>query len=172
MRQVSTNCDMNLIAQLYKRHYHDLKLYVMSYTHDEMSAEDMIQNLFIKVMGLDVLSPKTARHLLFVMASRMIVDDARHKAFVRRLHEGVKLVTERFDSVSEVERLTCKQIEELEEHRLQTMATQRATVYRMWRREELSAGEIAEQLNLSRRTVENHLYLSRKEMKESLRNVI
>lgn len=172
MRQVSTNCDMNQIGNLYKRYYHDLKMYVMGYTHDEMCAEDMVQDLFIKVMGLDSLTPKTAKNLLFVMARRMIVDDVRHKAFIRRLHDGVQQIMDKFDSMSVVERITCKQIEEQEECRLQTMASQRALVYRMWRKEELTAGEIADRLNLSKRTVENHLYLSRKEIKECLRHVI
>lgn len=172
MEQVSTNCDMNLIDRLYRSCYHDLKMYIMGYTHDEMCAEDMVQELFIKVMKVDSLTSKTARNLLFVMAGRMIVDDARHKAFVRRLHDGVAQVMDKYDSVSVVERITCRQIEEHEERRLLTMAPQRALVYRMWRKEDLTAGEIADRLNLSKRTVENHLYLSRKEMKESLKHVI
>lgn len=172
MGQVSTNCDMNQIGNLYKRYYHDLKMYMMGYTHDEMRAEDMVQDLFIKAMGVDSITPKTAGHLLFIMAGRMIVDDARHKAFVRRLHDGVAEVMDKYDSVSVVERITCRQIEEHEERRLLTMAPQRALVYRMWRKEDLTAGEIADRLNLSKRTVENHLYLSRKEMKESLKHVI
>ena len=171
MKQVSANCDKSLIGRLYTQHYQDLKQYLMGYTHDEMDAEDMIQNLFIKVMTLDVLTPETAKSLLFVMASRMIIDDARHRAFVRQLHENVKLTMNAMET-SVFERVSCKQIEELEEGRLLCMAPQRAKVYRMWRHEDLSAAEIAERMQLSRRTVENHLYLSRIEMREFMRKAI
>lgn len=72
-----------LVASIYEKYYADLKQYLVSYTHDVMAAEDMLQDLFIKVMSLDVISENTAKNLIFVMAKRMIIDDARHKAFVR-----------------------------------------------------------------------------------------
>ena len=172
MEKVSVNCDMTLIGQLYSDNYHDLKQYVLGYTHDEMRAEDMIQNLFIKVMTLDTLKSETARSLLFVMANRMIVDDARHRAFVKRLHDGVRLTMSESCPATAVERITCGQIESYEMQHLQAMPPQRALVYKMWRRDDMTVGNIAKTLNLSRRTVENHLYLSRKEMKDYLRRVI
>ena len=52
------------------------------------------------------------------------------------------------------------------------MAPKRAQVYEMYRHEELSTGEIADKLKLSRRTVEAHIYLSTKEMKNRLRKII
>ena len=70
----------SVVASIYKKYYSDLKQYLVSYTHDVMAAEDMLQDLFIKVMSLDVISEDTAKNLLLVMAKRMIIDDARHKA--------------------------------------------------------------------------------------------
>lgn len=172
MKSISDTCDKNLVAALYTEYYQDLKLYLMSYTHDEATAEDMVQNLFIKVMGLDLINETTAKSLLFVMASRMMIDDARHRTFMRKLLNGVKQTMSEMDSTSISEKVNCNQIEELEEYRLQHMPNQRATIYRMNRKEELTSAEIAQQLNLSKRTVENHLYISRKEMKEFLRHVI
>ena len=67
-----------VVASIYKMYYNDLKLYLLSYTHDVMAAEDMLQDLFIKVMSLDIISLDTAKNLLLVMAMRMIIDDARH----------------------------------------------------------------------------------------------
>lgn len=172
MKTVSENCDKNLIAALYTEHYDDLKRYLMNYTHDEASAEDMVQNLFIKVMSLDVLNKDTAKSLLYVMASRMIIDEARHRSFVKKLLSNYKLTMSSMESSSIVEHVHCNQIQALEETRLQDMAKQRALVYRMWRQDEMTASEIAEQLHLSKRTVENHLYISRKEMKDYLKRVI
>ena len=41
-----------VVASIYKMYYNDLKLYLLSYTHDVMAAEDMLQDLFVKVMSL------------------------------------------------------------------------------------------------------------------------
>lgn len=55
----------SVVSSIYKKYYTDLKQYLLSYTHDVMAAEDMLQDLFIKVMSLDVISEETARSLLF-----------------------------------------------------------------------------------------------------------
>lgn len=78
-----------MVASIYRRYYMDIKMYLLSYTHDEMAAEDMLQDLFIKVMSLEVITLETAKNLLLVMAKRMIIDDARHKAFVRESHRDI-----------------------------------------------------------------------------------
>ena len=78
-----------LVASIYKMYYNDLKLYFLSYTHDVMAAEDMLQDLFVKVMSLDIISLNTAKNLLLVMAKRMIVDNARHKAIVRESERNI-----------------------------------------------------------------------------------
>ena len=57
----------SVVASIYKKYYSDLKQYLVSYTHDVMAAEDMLQDLFIKVMSLDVISEDTAKNLLLVM---------------------------------------------------------------------------------------------------------
>jgi RNA polymerase sigma-70 factor (ECF subfamily) len=52
------------------------------------------------------------------------------------------------------------------------MPQQRRTIYIMRRFDEKSAKEISEELNISRRTVENHLYIGVNQMREYLRACI
>ena len=162
----------SLVTSLYEKYSEELKLYLMSYTHNVMAAEDMLQNLFIKVMELDVIVEDTAKNLLMVMAHRMIIDDARHRAFVRNIERQLSQSISQYDSFSVVRKVETDEIIEMESRQLATMAPKRARVYEMYRHEELSAHEIAEQLNLSQRTVEAHIYLSTKEMKHYLKNII
>ncbi len=160
------------VASIYRRYYMDIKMYLLSYTHDEMAAEDMLQDLFIKVMSLEVITLETAKNLLLVMAKRMIIDDARHKAFVRESSRDMASdIASRYEQSPAV-RVEAKDLLQFESLKLANMPKKRANIYKMYKHDEVSADEIALQLNLSKRTVETHIYLSTKEMKQYLRKII
>lgn len=161
-----------MVASIYKKYYTDLKQYLVSYTHDVMAAEDMLQDLFVKVMSLDVISDETAKNLLFVMAKRMIIDDARHKAFVCESEKQMAHSMSSMESYSMARRIEAADILSFERRHLAEMAPKRAHIYKMYKHEGLTTDEIVEKLNLSKRTVETHIYLSTKDMKAYLRKII
>lgn len=162
----------SVVASIYKKYYLDLKQYLVSYTHDVMAAEDMLQDLFIKVMSLDVISEDTAKNLLLVMAKRMIIDDARHKAFVRETEKQMKCSMSSMDNNSVVRRVEAADILSFESKHLEEMPAKRAHIYKMYKHDGMSTDEIVEKLQLSKRTVETHIYLSTKDMKSYLRKII
>ena len=161
-----------MVSSIYKKYYTDLKQYLVSYTHDVMAAEDMLQDLFVKVMSLDVISDETAKNLLFVMAKRMIIDDARHKAFMRETEKQMMSSMSSMDNNSVVHRIEAADILSFEKQHLDRMAPKRAYIYKMYKHEGLTTDEIVKQLNLSKRTVETHIYVATKEMKSYLRRII
>ena len=161
-----------LVSSIYKMYYADLKQYLMSYTHDVMAAEDMLQDLFVKVMSLDVIGGETAKNLLFVMAKRMIIDDARHKAFVRETEKRMRCSMGGMDNNSAVRRIEAADILSFERKHLEEMPAKRANIYKMYKHDGMSTDEIVEKLQLSKRTVETHIYLSTKDMKSYLRKII
>lgn len=161
-----------LVASIYEKYYSDIKQYLVSYTHDVMAAEDMLQDLFMKVMSLDVISEETAKNLLLVMAKRMIIDDARHKAFVRQAEEQMKCSMESMDHHSVARRIEAADILSFERMHLAEMPAKRAAIYKMYKHEGMTTDEIVEKLQLSKRTVETHIYLSTKDMKSYLRKII
>ena len=162
----------DVVASVYRRYYTDIKMYLLSYTHDVMAAEDMLHDLFVKVMSLDIINLKTAKTLLLVMAKRMIIDDARHKAFVRENHRCIACRVASSYEQSPAVRVEAKDMLQFESLRLANMPKKRANIYKMYKHDEISVDEIAMQLNLSKRTVEAHIYLSTKEMREYLRKII
>lgn len=162
----------SMISSIYKKYYSDLKQYFVSYTHEMMAAEDMLQDLFIKVMSLDIISEETAKNLLFVMAKRMIIDDARHQAFVRETEKQLACSMSSMDNNSVVRRVEAADILSFERKHLAEMPAKRAAIYNMYKHEEMTTDEIVEKLQLSKRTVETHIYLSTKDMKTYLRNII
>jgi RNA polymerase sigma-70 factor (ECF subfamily) len=162
----------DIIASVYTQYASDVKRYFLSYTHDVMAAEDMVQDLFMKVMDLDVIAENTTHSLIFVMARRMIIDDARHKAYVHKAKHDLMLTASCYDSYSVVRKMSCDEIRSAEQVALQRMAPKRAEVYGLFRHEELSAKEIASRMGISRRTVETHIYLSTKEVRQEVKKII
>jgi RNA polymerase sigma factor (sigma-70 family) len=161
-----------VVASIYKRCYGKLLAYLAGCTHDTMDAEDMAQDIFVKMLSIGVVTEATAEALLFVMARRMIIDDARHKAFVRQGMKQLACTVSQYDTHSVARRLEVDELLERERAVLARMAPKRARVYEMYRHEELSAKEIAARLDISRRTVETHIYLSTKEMKRQMHGIV
>lgn len=162
----------SVVSSIYKKYYADLKQYLMSYTHDVMAAEDMTQELFVKIMSLDVISGDTAKNLLLMMAKRMIIDDARHKAFVRKTEMQMMYSIGSMNDNSVARRVEAADILSFERKRLAEMPPKRANIYKMYKHDGMTTAEIVERLGLSKRTVETHIYLSSKEMKSYLRKII
>lgn len=167
-----TDTKKQTVGKLYEQYADELHRYFVAYTHDSMSADDMLHDLFVKVLRLDMIEPTVVKHLLFRVARRIILDDIRHKYYVReyqkyaRCHFGEAETSHIYD---EIDNRTFLQ---MEERRLQAMPQKRAAVYRLWRSSEYTFQEISEQLNISRRTAETHVYTAVKDMKEFFRKIV
>lgn len=172
-----TTSQQSLIADIYQQYANDVKLYFLKYTREAgmadpmLMAEDMTQDLFVKLMGYeDMIISDTAKSFVFTIARRMIVDDARHQQFVRRAVEGMKYEQDHFWQESET--LECKQLKEMEIKKLRTLPKKMAQVYELTRFQEKTAQEIADEMHISKRTVEYHLLMSRREIRQSLRMAV
>lgn len=160
-----------LIGRIYEQYLGELTLYFLAYTHNEMEAEDLVHNLFLRLMRIDLIVESTVRHLLFTTARRMIIDDVRHQYFVRQAETRMRNGMEAACPADVYDRMEREQLLALEERRLSMMPAKRAAVYRMWR-DEKSMKEIAEALHISRRTAEAHVYHATCDMKEFFRKAV
>ena len=70
------------------------------------------------------------------------------------------------------ETLECKQLRKMELAALNRLPKKMAQVYRLTRFEEKTSQELAEELHISKRTVEYHLLVSRREIRSMLRKAI
>lgn len=160
-------------ATLYERYRCDVMQYFLHYTHDKMAAEDMVQNLFLKLMEKnEVLLETTAKSYLLVTAKRMIIDDARRKQRYRSICEEMAASMDLFDAKTLPQKIEVTNVLDLEKKIVASMPRKRALVYSLYRYEELSMDEIAEKLQLSKRTIESHVYSSTHEVRTCLRKII
>lgn len=167
-----TEIQTELITKIYKQYSSDLKLYFMKYTHDMMSAEDFVQDLFVKLLSYDgIILESSSRGFVFTMAKRMVMDYERHKKIVRGYLSDFNYY-ESLGTAVQLPSIECKQIEEAESAVVRRLPKQMARVYSVSRFEYLDISEIAQKMNLSKRTVEYHLYMARKRVRESVRIAI
>lgn len=170
---VNTNNRHEKFTRTYNRYLGDVKLYFLKYTRNEMKAEDMAQDLFIRLIEYnDILVDETAKSFIFTIAHRMVIDDARHQQFVRRATKGYLLKQQENKFWQDSESIECKQIEEMEQAKIRTLPPRMAEIYCMTRFEQKTSIELATELNISKRTVETHLLKSRREIRSALRKVI
>ncbi len=165
-------CDTRLVSSLYNTYADDLRRYLYYSLHNMEDAEDLLQDLFIKVMGIDLITEASARSLLFIMAKRLVIDWQRHRAFVRQQEASLPTNWIYMDEDSVARRVEAADLLSFERHCLSRLPAKRARVYQMYRHEELTADEIAIRLHLSKRTVECQIYLSTKDIKSRMKHII
>jgi RNA polymerase sigma factor (sigma-70 family) len=160
-QQSHPSTHQSVVADIYTDYRDDLYRYFLSYTHDPAQAEDMVQDLFLKVLGLDIIIGKTAKAMLLVMARNMIVDDARHRALVRKQSETVRAESSEHDYSME-RSIEARDLLGIAAKTVSAMTPVRSKIYTLFRHDGYTTKEIAKELNLGVRTVENHIYQSTK----------
>jgi RNA polymerase sigma-70 factor (family 1) len=132
--------------------------YSFSFLKNREQAEEVVQEVFLDLwLNREKLDAEcTLAPLLYVMARRRTLNALRsiarsHSAMEKHWSELRQFSNETEESVFSVD------LEGFTEKVLQTLPRQQQLVFRMSRQEGLSYGEIAENLNISRNTVRNHL---------------
>ena len=86
---------------------------------------------------------------------------------------GIKVYEHTVAYTNETElRVVANDLEACEKYRLSLLPPRRRTIYAMSRFEDKSISDISAELNLSHRTVENHLRIGRHEVREFIKQCI
>ncbi len=152
---------------VYHQYQHKLYAFIYQKTHSHYLAEEVVQQAFIRLWekrqalsGEVLLSTQ-----LFQIAKTILVDELRKEA-VKRTHisgamANTVLVTENnqlenSDSLAFMTRA------------IEAMPPMRKTIFNMRRQQGLSYKEIALELDISPKTVENHIARAIKQLREAL----
>jgi RNA polymerase sigma-70 factor, ECF subfamily len=152
------NGEQGTFERLFKTHFKSLYAYALTIVKNEMVAEEMVQNVFFKIWekkaGLNLQTPalaylyKSVYHesLNYLKHQKVKVAYQSHTAYQlkNQTDQASKKVL-----LSELEQQINKALSELPE--------QCRTIFQMSRFEELKYQEIADQLGLSIKTVENQM---------------
>ena len=165
----STDC---LIAQSYIDFHDQIFSYIKFRINSSEDAADLVQDAFVRLLDYkQMLRPETVKSFIFTIVRNLVIDYIRRhyrkQEVSANMYEFSKDYTDSFES-----QMHAEDILRLENGMLMTLPKQRKLIYTLDRFEDKSADEIAVELKISKRTVESHLFSSRKAVREYLRQCI
>ena len=135
----------------------------------EDTCEDMVQDVFMKILGLDIIIEDQLKGLAVQIAYQKRTDYLRHRAFVNKVHNGCLWKMEQSYTNTEAE---VNDILQVEMKVISCMSEKDARIYQMTRFEEKTADEIVMETGLSKRAVESRIYRTRMQVRHSVKKAM
>ncbi len=163
--------EKNAYQKLFERYAPKIYQFSLSYLKNEADAEELVQDVFLKIWEKrEILdSSQNIKAYIFKIAVNTIYDFIRRKNIESAFNDFAqvnfnKSSNDTWDTVIfEEMKTTLNDI-------IAKMPEQRKRIFRLSKTKGLTNDEIAQKLNLSKRTVENQLYRAIIFLKEHLKN--
>lgn len=144
--------------QIFKAHFTALHAYAYTILKDSEEAEEVVQNLFVKLWEKrEALSVQSSvKAYLYRAVYNESINHLRHKKVQGAYKEQTAYIMKNETEKSDTNILT-SELEERIRLALNSLPEQCRTIFQMSRFEELKYKEIADQLGISIKTVENQI---------------
>lgn len=136
----------------------------------EADCEDLAQNVFVRLMSIDLLMPETIEGMTATIAYHLRTDYLRRRTAIRKRFAET-LTADALDLRGSDERVMLKELYALEQTALDRMAPANKQIYLLSHYADKTNEEIAQTLSMSYRAVESRLYRSRQEVREYVRRM-
>ncbi len=165
--------DITVFEMLFRTYYQPLCNYAYTFLQDKEDAEEIVQSTFLMVWEKrGALAIHTSvKPYLYAMVRNACLNVLKHQKIKQR-HAGeeIALAERAHDSVSQV--VATNELEHRIKIAMDELPEQCRLVFKLSRFEELKYSEIAEQLNISIKTVENHMGKALRIMREQLKDFL
>lgn len=165
--------DITAFEMIFRTYYQPLCNYAYTFLQDKENAEEIVQSTFLNVWEKrETLSIRTAvKPYLYAMVRNACLNVIKHEK-IKQKHavEELAIGVHSYDSVSHT--VAGSELELKIQQAMEQLPEQCRLVFKLSRFEELKYSEIADQLNISIKTVENHMGKALKIMREQLKDYL
>ena len=167
------NGDITVFEMFFRAYYQPLCNYAYTFVQDRDEAEEIVQSAFLSVWEKrESIEIRTSlKSYLYTMVRNACLNVIKHEK-IKQKHIGEELaIAERaHDSVSQ--RVNSSELETRIQVSIEKLPEQCRLIFKLSRFEELKYAEIADQLNISVKTVENQIGKALKIMREELKDYL
>ena len=165
--------DITAFEMIFKTYYQPLCNYAYSFVQDRDEAEEIVQSTFLTVWEKrENLTIHTGvKPYLYAMVRNASLNVLKHEK-IKQQHAAVELAVAERSSESVTRTVMASELEERIYNALNKLPEQCRLVFKLSRFEELKYAEIAEQLNISVKTVENQMGKALKIMRDQLKDYL
>ena len=162
--------ELAVFKRIFDKYYDGVRNYIYYKTSDINLAEDIVQDVFLKVWDKrHEIEEETVKSLLFVMAGNMIKNYHKHRQVAFQFENTAD--TEQHSEAADFD-LEQKEFEIKLQQVLSSMQENSRVVFLMSRIESLSYNEIAQRLGLSVKAVEKRMHQALRVLKEKIKHKI
>lgn len=170
----------NSFNEIYTTYYRKSYLYVKSYIHDDMAAEDIVSEALIKLwdrMKRETIDP--IRPFLFTILKNQSLDYLKHQNIKRDVHDAVNAALKRELEIrtttleaSDPNDIFSTEIQQIIETTLNLLPERTREIFIMSRFGNRPHKEIADIFHLSVKGVDFHIMQSVKELRTALKDYL
>mgnify|MGYP002622986918 FL=1 len=166
---IRSQAKQELLINYYIAHRDELLAYVSSRLGDSCLAEDIVQDVFLRLLTTDkMISEVTMPALVYTVTRNLIVTYFRrrshHEQFEHYISRGQESSDNNLESV-----FSAHEIMEQLERGLALLPENFREVYRLHIYDNMKVSEISQQLNEGYKSVENRLSIARKAIRHYLK---
>ena len=157
---------------LFIQYHSKLKRFFLGFIKDEEVANDMIQDIFLKIwINKEAVSKAVSfNRYLFRMAKNMIYDYFDHELIREKFEQNIQDDSDYLYADILEEEIYANELSLLFDIAIDKMPPQRKQIFILSRKKGVSNEEIAEKLNINIRTVENHITLAIRELRKIIQS--
>ncbi len=163
----------NAFEMIFNHYYRPLCAYAYTFLHDRDHAEEVVQSAFINLWEKreSIAIDTSFQSYLYRMIRNACLNVIKHEK-VKQQHVSHEMKTGEFAQNTTAHTVLAQELETKIHQAMRTLPEQCRLVFQLSRFEELKYHEIAAQLDISVKTVENHMGKALRMMREQLKEYL
>ena len=160
--------NQSAFTTLYKNYWRQVYNFCRLYLIDKNAIEEVVQEVFVKVWESRdfIREDDSFKGLLFIITRNLVFN--QHRKNVNEDFYKMTILAAMEDSYNMEEEIDARNLSEYIDQLIAELPPRRKEIFNLSRKEHLSYKEIAQQLNLSEKTVEHQISEALKYLKQNV----